>query len=214
MRPGAVDLAVETIVFFATHVLTDVDARIFAHNARMLDGGRTTPGTSHARLWLLLFDKQHKGGIVQDEALSRQVAADACVWGEPDLFHAMPRLAKSITSGTHAGMAATPEPNHRRYFWFHASLVLWNRTFGRRYPHQRFWWRIEPDVIFSGSLAVLVGQLSAPAITTAGAAISRAHPAASAASRASHRPQLRDQALTADVLLPHVMSYTSAEGRK
>ena len=43
-----------------------------------------------------------------------------------------------------------------RYFFFHASLLLWNVTYGDALPRVQYWWRIEPDVLFAGSLAQMV----------------------------------------------------------
>ena len=40
----------------------------------------------------------------------------------------------------------------------HASLALWNRTHGARYANVRYWWRIEPDVLYAGNLRALVEQ--------------------------------------------------------
>ena len=47
-----------------------------------------------------------------------------------------------------------------RYFWFHASLLLWNATYGHAYPAVRYWWRIEPDVLFAGSWSYLLAIAS------------------------------------------------------
>eukprot|EP00965_Chrysotila_dentata_P074490 2460155-Pleurochrysis_carterae.AAC.5 len=87
-------------------------------------------------------------------AASDELGEGVCVWGDAALRTLFPRLAVSID--THQGMASTPEANHRRYFWFHASLMVWNASFGHAYPNVKYWWRIEPDVLFSGSWAALL----------------------------------------------------------
>mgnify|MGYP004223670227 CR=1 FL=1 len=60
----------------------------------------------------------------------------------------MPQVAAAIRKD--AGLRATPNVNHQRYFWFHCSLRLWQLSFGHAAPRPRFWWRVELDVLFAG----------------------------------------------------------------
>ena len=75
--------------------------------------------------------------------------------------------------------AAELDPNHRRYYYFTASLLLWNQSLGMHFPQVKFWWRIEPDVAFSGAWSALLQRIDD-------------------ASAGSHE---------ADVLLPRVIPY-------
>ena len=48
------------------------------------------------------------------------------------------------------GFAATVPAKQRYYWYFHASLGLWNATYGHAYPNARYFWRLEPDVLYAG----------------------------------------------------------------
>ena len=138
---------VQQLVFFATHALTPLDVRLYRHYSRQLRYSQ-----SRARLWVLLYQPAQDGVQSLPDA-SKEVEAGVCVWGDGTLRRALPALA-ARTAGASAN---TPDPNHRRYFWFHSSLLLWNRTFGHAYPNVRYLWRVEPDVLFAGSWTELVG---------------------------------------------------------
>ncbi|KAL1522884.1 hypothetical protein AB1Y20_017849 [Prymnesium parvum] len=140
--------ATRQILFFATHLLSPVDLRIFRHYSRQL---RYASPPSFARLWLLLYQPA-ADGVHPLPHTSREIEAGACAWGDGALRLALPAVAASAA----VAASSTPNANHRRYFWFHSSLLLWNRTFGYAYPSVRYWWRIEPDVLFAGSWSSLV----------------------------------------------------------
>lgn len=112
----------EQLIFFATHELTPVDVRLFRHYSRQL---RYSAHPSLARLWVLLYRPAENGvgALIQE---STMVEAGVCVWGNAAMQRALPAL---YTNATRISIN-TPNPNHRRYFWFHSSLLLWNRTFG------------------------------------------------------------------------------------
>eukprot|EP00966_Prymnesium_polylepis_P009615 221900-Prymnesium_polylepis.1 len=140
---------VRQLVFFATHVLAPLDIRLFRHYSRQL---RYAQPPSMARLWVLLYRPDEEGVQALLEQ-SRDIEAGACVWGDGTVRRALPALAANAERDA----ANTPDPNHRRYFWFHSSLLLWNRTFGHAYPNVRYLWRVEPDVLFAGSWTSLLG---------------------------------------------------------
>mmetsp|Transcript_50982 Transcript_50982/g.108939 ORF Transcript_50982/g.108939 Transcript_50982/m.108939 type:complete len:320 (-) Transcript_50982:231-1190(-) len=149
---GAAD--VEQIMFFASHSLDTVDARLYLHYSRQL---RFALQPTRTRLWLLLYQsKLPDVRIAPAEATA--IEGGACSWGDGALRAVFPRLASAID--TNADISRTPQVNHRRYWWFHASLLLWNRSFGHAYPRLRYWWRVEPDVLFSGSWADLLLRTS------------------------------------------------------
>lgn len=132
----------EQILFFATHELTETDTRLFRHYSRQLRAAETP-----AVLSVSLFEAG-RDAVTADGAASTAVEASVWRWGDTALRNALPNLATAMDR--HPGLAATPDANHRRYYWFTASLLLWNMSFGAAYPRARFWWRIEPDVAFSG----------------------------------------------------------------
>ena len=39
------------------------------------------------------------------------------------------------------------------YFWFHMSLFYWLKIYRNQFPHVKYLWRIEPDVLFSGDIS-------------------------------------------------------------
>ena len=87
------------------------------------------------------------------------VGGGVCRWSFGTLRRALPALA----SRTHNASAAyatrfssSQGENYRRYFYFHASLLLWNMTFGHAYPRVKYYWRVEPDVLFNSKLNRLV----------------------------------------------------------
>lgn len=139
---------VQHLLFFATHEMPDRDIRYYRHVSRQL---KLQPAAS-ARMWVLVYSSEldHVRASVPH---SEQIDAGVAYWGDGALRRALPKLARAVN-----GPPATSErnPNHRRYYWFHSSLLLWNLTFGHAYPSLSYWWRIEPDVLFSGSWADLV----------------------------------------------------------
>ena len=134
---------VRQVLFLATHSLEAPNHRLALHYSRQL-----TYAGQAARMVVLLF-RPEAGTIELDGEASAMVEAPVCVWGEGSIAKHLPRLAQSVA--TSPSLAQTPNPNHRRYFWFHSSLLLWNVTFGHFYPSLRFLWRIEPDVLMAGS---------------------------------------------------------------
>ncbi|KAL3893031.1 MAG: hypothetical protein SGPRY_014542, partial [Prymnesium sp.] len=156
--PRAVDAAdggnrsvmrtIRHLLFFATHELPTVDVRLYRHYSRQL---RHSAQPSQARLWLLLYQPS-QDGVVALSRTSAQIEAGACAWGDGTMQRALPAVMRSAARTS----VGTPNPNHRRYFWFHSSLLLWNRTFGYAYANLQYMWRIEPDVLFAGSWSSLV----------------------------------------------------------
>lgn len=152
----------EQLFFFATHEVSAVDARLLHHyQLQLRDAARTA-------LWVMLYrpelDQIETG---ESEALGLPV----CAWGDGALRRELPRLSEQIgrIAGLGEGLGQANEgrysstktkANQGRYFWFHSTLLLWNASFQHAYPALRFWWRIEPDVVFAGSLGMLAKRAS------------------------------------------------------
>ena len=43
-----------------------------------------------------------------------------------------------------------------RYYYYHSSLLLWFRRCGEMYPNVRFFWRLEPDAVYTGNMQTLL----------------------------------------------------------
>eukprot|EP00316_Scyphosphaera_apsteinii_P002174 CAMPEP_0119348752 /NCGR_PEP_ID=MMETSP1333-20130426/109205_1 /TAXON_ID=418940 /ORGANISM="Scyphosphaera apsteinii, Strain RCC1455" /LENGTH=288 /DNA_ID=CAMNT_0007361343 /DNA_START=418 /DNA_END=1281 /DNA_ORIENTATION=- len=142
-------------------------------------------------MWVLLYQPK-RAVVVADEEMSFAVEAGVCLWGDQALRIAFPQLA--IANDTHQGLKATRSrfttngsQSMWRYYWFHASLVLWNLTFGVHFPRVTHWWRIEPDTLFAGGWPSLLLHLSPQA-------------------RKRRNDSMLEQARHADVLLPHLIT--------
>ena len=159
---------VEQIVFFATHELDRTDTRLFRRYSRQLRAALPVA------LWVALYqpDREH---MEIDPVASAAVEGGVWAWGDRALRLSMPNLSAAI--GRHPGLAAERDVHFQRYYWFTASLALWNQSVGAHFPRMRYWWRVEPDVAFSGSWGSLLLRLAQP------------------------------QGDEADVLLPRVISY-------
>lgn len=111
----------------------------------------------HAQLWLLLLAA--RGSRLTSKMHS--LGVPVFMWSEPALGMRIPRLRAAFDRSLQA-LATETDLNHVRYYWFHFSLLLWHQQCGREYPRLRYVWRLEPDVVFAGSLATLL-QLSSRA---------------------------------------------------
>ncbi len=140
---------VEQLLFLATHSLAGYDLRLARHMSRQLRGAKLPAGEGTMRLWALVYaERDPRTHIEINSSLSAQIEAAACVWGDRSLRLALPKLGAAMRSDP--ALKSTPNSNHRRYFWFHSSLLLWHMRFGRHYPRLRYLWRTEPDVLFAG----------------------------------------------------------------
>ena len=149
--------SVTDLVFYATHELAadGVDARLFKHYSAMLRRPKTpsSPGCgccciTSAMAWTT---------CASSTARARRWAA-ACAAGASGRCGARwPRWRAGRTaSAAYATILGSQGENYRRYFYFHASLLLWNMTFGYAYPRVKYYWRVEPDVLFNSRLNRLV----------------------------------------------------------
>ena len=139
------------------------DLRYFLHSARQL--------RRSSQLWVLRFDVLRTTDTASvDLQTSAAIEGGVYDWGLGAIRRELPALGARMSS--HPGLAAdctedlaqrakrragdnqfkcTPDPNHRRYWYFHASLVLFNRSLGHHYPRLQYVWRVEPDVLYSGA---------------------------------------------------------------
>ena len=154
----ALSTAVEQVVFFATNAVDRSDEALLRHYQRQLAAGVTSMKV-RAQLWLMQMVTPTYGAVELDERTFESLGVPVLAWSETALHKALPRLAAAVqrSLGT---MAMEKDPNHSRYFYFHATLLLWHLVCGAsEYPRLRYVWRLEPDVVFAGSLATLL-QLS------------------------------------------------------
>ena len=165
--------AVRQAILFATHTLNDdFDRRLINHyvedlskhpSARMfVPYFRDSATPSHHR-----NQDISRGGMDSEEldALRLQaekIGADVWLWGQSSLSYCYPRLAAALTNATTKGSAMRKTPRAvSKYFFFHASLPLWIQTFGDSFPKVEFFWRMEPDSLFAGTLPLMLELSSA-----------------------------------------------------
>ena len=155
LRLGSKDRAstvdVEQLVFFASSVaLHRTDATLLKHYASQLQ--------TQSQLWLLLlttdeappaFDSMDRPEVVS----MRQ--HPTFLWTERALQTTFAPLAAAVRNSLR-GMARERISNHARYYYYHASLLLWFRHCGETYPNVRFFWRLEPDAVYTGNMQTLL----------------------------------------------------------
>lgn len=150
--------AADQVVFFATNAVSRSDEVLLRHYQRQLAAGATSMNV-HAQLWLMLMVTPTYGAVEFGERTFESLGVPVLAWSEAGLHRGLPGLAAAVPRSLRT-MALEKNPNHSRYFFFHATLLLWHLVCGaREYPRLRYVWRLEPDVVFAGSLASLL-QLS------------------------------------------------------
>ena len=105
---------VQHLILFATHTLSPLDIRLYRHYSRQLRYDQSTL----ARLWVLYYQPAQDGVQSLPDA-AKEIEAGVCIWGDGTIRRALPALAARIAVAS----ANTPDPNHRRYFWFHSSVL-------------------------------------------------------------------------------------------
>ena len=135
--------------------VTADDARIWQHYS----GELQQEAHPKAQLWLLLFRGAAMRQTPSKHALARwrSLGIPVCAWTERDVFTAFPRLPAAIqaSKALNRTRRAHEAPYIAQYFWFHTSLGVWLRWHGEAHARARFFWRLEPDVLFAGSLGTL-----------------------------------------------------------
>ena len=92
--------------------------------------------------------------MAYDESLSAELSPGGwAVWGDRTLQAMFPRLARTLL--VHRGFRFEKPEYLGLYYYLTAALAMWDRTFRHSYPNLKYWWRMEPDVLFSGSLGNL-----------------------------------------------------------
>ena len=147
---------VEQLFFVSTNAIGPSDERMLHRMGLQLDGAPAL----HAQLWLLLL-VDPEGPSPFERASARTMAEPAeslgCrlfLWTERALAARLPDLADAFNRTLWT--LTMEEGNHGLYHYLHAVLVLWNQLCGRDYPRLKYVWRLEPDVVFAGSLATLL----------------------------------------------------------
>ena len=157
----ALSTGVDQVVFFASNAVSPSDEVLLRHYQRQLAAGATSMQV-HAQLWLMLMVTPTYGAVELGERTFESLGVPVLAWSEAGLHRGLPGLAAAVPRSLRT-MALEKDPNHARYFFFHATLLLWHQVCGaREYPRLRYVWRLEPDVVFAGSLASLL-ELSARA---------------------------------------------------
>ena len=132
------------LIFVATHHVGLDDARLMQHYAEDLKR------LSHARLWLLLLQANKTPRPDAKQAAEfLALGVDVCLWSNKNAFATFPRLQNAIRKSP--GLALEDTAYMRQYYWFHTSLIVWMRRHGHAYPNARYFWRMEPDVLYAGS---------------------------------------------------------------
>ena len=124
----ALSTAVEQVVFFATNAVDRSDEALLRHYQRQLTAGVTSTKV-RAQLWLMQMVTPTYGAVELDERTFESLGVPVLAWSETALHKALPRLAAAVqrSLGT---MAMEKDPNHSRYFYFHATLLLWHLVCG------------------------------------------------------------------------------------
>lgn len=121
--------AATTIVFFGTHVpLGSIDARLVSHYAADIREANADHQISDA--WLLLLDET-SATRPPVSTVSRSLGVNTCAWTPAQLFHRLPMLFQGLTDNS-SPYQREPDYHMQRYYWLHASLVLWNMTLGQQ----------------------------------------------------------------------------------
>ena len=169
IRPAA---GVEQIFFLASHVsgcnvnaqtsqgsdftgcrANPSDARLVERYAREVQSQPTTS------IWLFLYREGYdRFTRVQLRPVNGTPPCRSCidgtsVWGERALWNRFPRLEEAVRTHPHIHKE---EIYLRRFYWFHASLLMWLETFGHCHPRVKYLWRVESDVLFAGRLDQLI----------------------------------------------------------
>jgi hypothetical protein len=132
----------DQVIFFAAHGnLSIADTRLLGHYSYQLSQAK------RIAMWVLLYRPEVDGMDILP-AESAAVGVPVAAWGDGTLRRGVPLVAAALRKD--AGLHATPNANHQRYFWFHCSLRLWELSFGHAAPRPRFFWRVELDVLFAG----------------------------------------------------------------
>lgn len=158
---------VEQILMIASHVTCPTKANNLdgcsadPHDATLLTRYvqelRAQPNTA---AWLLLyregydrFTRVHLGPSPRSPTCQSCANPTVSVWGDQAVWRRFPRLEQAVRTHPHIHKEAT---YLQRYYWFHASLAVWHDSFGACYPRLKYIWRLEPDVLFAGTMDQLV----------------------------------------------------------
>eukprot|EP00316_Scyphosphaera_apsteinii_P002260 CAMPEP_0119307680 /NCGR_PEP_ID=MMETSP1333-20130426/8104_1 /TAXON_ID=418940 /ORGANISM="Scyphosphaera apsteinii, Strain RCC1455" /LENGTH=304 /DNA_ID=CAMNT_0007311275 /DNA_START=49 /DNA_END=960 /DNA_ORIENTATION=- len=158
-----------SVVFFATHELPSADATLLRWYVKDIE---SSAEKGRAEFWTLLYrgpaswqesQKEIRGGGEMHEELEQWRAATGtqiCEWDETVLHVFFPRLEYGLA--TNPAFNRTRHANLKRYFYFHASLMVWFASYGQqpRFLALKYLWRLEPDVLYSGRISALIGGMA------------------------------------------------------
>lgn len=147
---------VEQLILLATHVLEALEPRLLRHyNAQLqvtVNAGLSKPVVE---LWVLFYKEADRSPSAYfDGAASALAQTQIAVWGDQARDRALPRLPGALAASW--GFQQQTDAHLRTYFYQHTGLYLWLRQFGSAYPSLRYLWRMEPDVMLTGSLGSLI----------------------------------------------------------
>ena len=119
-------------------------------------------------LWVLLYAGEG-GASAEDRAhakITPGAGYDVFTWSNERLFWAYPAMSSALENARRSTrndpMMSYDEDEYLfLYYFFHASIGLWRKERGAAYPNARYYWRIEPDVVFTAPISRLVAQFDA-----------------------------------------------------
>lgn len=109
------------------------------------------------------------------------------MWSNRARDAALPAVAPALAA--HWGYRQQRVDYLRTYYYQHVGLLLWHRTFGTAYTALRYFWRMEPDVLYTGSLGAMLAAASRD--TTSDALLPPASSQKRSPHYGCHRAQLR-----------------------
>ena len=147
----------DTLVFFAMHFPRN--ASLDPTDVALLQWYSREVHRANAAMYVLLYHQPIPGGPdvphKRMQNLSVSVNAGVCAWRKEQVFERLPRLKFALAQSE--GYQRETDPHIAMYYYMHASLFLWNESIGAKvYKNAKYWWRIEPDVVFSGGLSKLL----------------------------------------------------------
>ena len=166
-RPTMPDERVDNIIILVSHVQCDKisgSCSVDANDVRLLERYaqelRHQPSTA---IWMLLFREgydelkrvslRHMKPGVGTVAACATCSDGIAMWGEHAIWKRFPSLGAAVARHP---FIKYEEPYLQRYYWFHAVLPLWLERYGECYPHARYIWRMETDVLWAGTVDTLV----------------------------------------------------------
>lgn len=118
-------------------------------------------------LWTMFFHREYdKFSRVQIVGSPKDPCCVGCtenmlVYGEQAVWQLYPRLGDTMKTHPEKRVVHDPKNSYLGYYyWFHAALPLWNTRYGRCFPKLKYIWRMEMDVLWTGTFDTLISLAS------------------------------------------------------